>query len=410
MAKQAIKKGAGIVKKSSIAAFKEKHGMIYNNDNKAVLISNADKPMDWYYMPIAFQEATKLPGIPRGYVTSVIGHSNTGKTTLINHAIAAAQRQGDVPVIFDTENNFSFEYAVKMGLEAEPVYDDVEREVIDSETGDISYTTVKEIVNWEGNFLYYNNQKLAEQYGTFDYSTGKDTGKNRGEAVLEDIAKCIQELIQAQRNGEIDMGLFFVWDSVGSIGSYKEFKSLSSNNMWAAGALSVSFNKILNDLIPSSRKQSSKYTNSFMYINKVWMDNTTNPVGPATMRTKGGNAFRYATRLEILMGGMLTSGVKRLTATAKALNYCYGTETKIKVLKNHLDAPFNVTYEGRMVATDTGFLSPDVMDEYKKTHVSQILKELQKLAANKYEITEADLNYQIIEDDDKSYGNDGNEF
>lgn len=398
MAKQAVKKGDGIVQNSNpLLAFKEKKGMVYNGSSN--IVSNADKPMDWYYMPQAFQDVTKLPGIPKGYMTSVIGHSNTGKSTLINHAIVAAQRQGDVPVIFDTENSFSFEYAVKMGFEAKPVYDDVEVEVIDSETGEIVTKTVNQIVFWEGNFLYYNNTKLQECYGNFDYSSGKETTKNRGEAVLEDIARCMEELIRAQKDGELPCSLFFVWDSVGSIGCYKEFNSKSSNNMWAAGALSVAFNKIINNLIPSSRKVDSKYYNTMLYINKIWMDNTVNPVGPAVMRTKGGNAFKYATRLEILMGGQLTSGVKFLKATAKGVNYGYGTETKIKVLKNHLNAPHNVCYEGSIIAADRGFISVDNLEEYKKEHVSRILKELQNLADNRFEIAETDIDYTTVEDE-----------
>lgn len=401
MAKQAIKKGAGIVKKAGISAFKEKKGMVYtpSDNNELTIVSNADKPMEWLTMPEAFQDATKLPGIPIGYVTSIIGHSNTGKTTLLNHAMVSAQRQGYIPVYFDTENAFSFEYAVKMGLDATPVYGDVQVEDIDPETGDVSYHVENRIVNWEGNFLYYNTTKLAEQYGTFDYSTGKDTTKNRGEAVLEDIARCMQELIIAQRDGEIDQGLVFIWDSVGSIGCFKEYKSLSANNMWTAGALSVAFMKIVNDLIPSSRKVSSKYTNTFIYINKVWMDNTTSPT-QAIMRTKGGNAFKYATRLEILMGGQLTAGVKRLTATAKGLNYSYGTETKIKVLKNHLNAPHNVCYEGPLVATDTGFISVDSLEDYKKQHVSRILKELQNMADNKVSVNESDIKFEESEEED----------
>jgi hypothetical protein len=47
MAKQAIKKGAGIVKKSGISAFKEKKGMVYtpSDNNEVSIVSNADKPM-----------------------------------------------------------------------------------------------------------------------------------------------------------------------------------------------------------------------------------------------------------------------------------------------------------------------------------------------------------------------------
>ena len=61
-------------------------------------------------------------------VTTVVGHSNVGKSTLVNHALVAAQRKGRIPVIYDTENNFDFTYAMDMGFEAEPVYDDVEVE------------------------------------------------------------------------------------------------------------------------------------------------------------------------------------------------------------------------------------------------------------------------------------------
>ena len=157
--------------------------------------------------------------------------------------------------------------------------------------------------------------------------------------------------------------------------------------------------KVVNDLIPSSRKVSSKYTNTFIYINKVWMDNTTSPT-QAIMRPKGGNAFKYATRLEILMGGQLTAGVKRLTATAKGLNYSYGTETKIKVLKNHLNAPHNVCYEGPLVATDTGFISVDSLDEYKKNHVSRLLKELQEMAKDGVKVKESDIEFTETEDED----------
>ena len=108
MAKQAVKKGAGI-KKKGLAAFKEKTGLNTANNNVVTTTSNADKPQTWILMPKAFTEATRLPGIPENTVISVIGHSNVGKTTLVNHALVSAQRQGLIPVIIDTENSFSFQ-------------------------------------------------------------------------------------------------------------------------------------------------------------------------------------------------------------------------------------------------------------------------------------------------------------
>ena len=403
MAKQAIKKGT-MTKSAGLSAFKEKVGFNASSGTVNTTISNANKPQTWILMPKAYQEATKLPGIPENTVVSVIGHSNVGKSTLINHAIASAQAQGLIPVIIDTENSFSFQYAQNMGFKAEPIYGDVEVEDIDPETGEITTHMENQIVHWDGDFIYYNNRLLCERFGDIDYSKGTKTKLKRKIAVVEDVASAINELLDAQDNGEIEQGFLFVWDSVGSIGSYKEYNSGAGtgkigNPMWTAAAISAAFNLIVNDRIPSSKKVSSKYNNTFLYVNKVWMDAMTNPVGPAIMQTKGGKSMKYATRLEILLGGQLTSGTKRLTASSKGLNYSYGIETKIKVLKNHLDAPHNVCYESNMIASDMGFIAPDDLDTYKKEHIGAILKELNKLAEGKFEVTADDVVFNETEDE-----------
>ena len=403
MAKQVIKKGV-MTKKASLSAFKEKTGISSASAITNTSVSNANKAQTWILMPKAFQEATKLPGIPEGTVVSVIGHSNVGKSTLINHAIASAQKQGLIPVIIDTENSFSFQYAQNMGFKAEPIYGDVEVEDIDPETGEIKTHKENQIVYWDGDFIYYNNRLLCERFGDIDYSKGVKTKNKRKIAVVEDVASCINELLDAQDDGEIEQGFLFVWDSIGSIGSYKEYNSGAGtgkigNPMWTAAAISSAFNLIVNDRIPSSKKVSSKYNNTFLYVNKVWMDAMTNPVGPAIMQTKGGKSMKYATRLEILLGGQLTSGIKRLTASSKGVNYSYGIETKIKVLKNHLDAPHNVCYEGNMIASDMGFIAPDDLDAYKKEHIGDILKELNKLAEGKFEISASDIEFNETEDE-----------
>lgn len=402
--KQAIKKGAGI-RKGGLADYKVKVGLTTDNIEKQIAVSNANKEMEWILMPKSFQDATKLPGIPTCTVISVIGHSNTGKSTLINHAITSAQRQGIVPVIIDTENSFSFQYAQSMGFEATPVYGDIDIETVNEDTGEVTTHKETKIINWEGDFLYYNNTILCEQFGQWDYAKGVETKTKRKTAVIEDVAKCINTLLLAQEREELDVDFLFIWDSVGSIGSFKEYQAGKMGNaMWAAGAISQSFNNIVNDDIPSSRKMSSKHSNTFLYINKVWMDPMTNPVGPAIMQTKGGKSMKYATRLEILMGGQLTAGVKRETATAKGLTYAYGIETKIKVLKNHLDAPYNVTYEGKLIATDTGFIGLNELDKFKKEHISELLKKLNELGDGTVHISESDIKFGAVIEE--GYGND----
>lgn len=254
MVKQAIKKKEGIRK--SLSSFKEKLGLQVTQENQSTTVSNANKPQSWILMPKAFQEATKLPGIPEGTVIGCLGHSNVGKSTLMNHAIVSAQRQGLIPVIIDTENAFSFQYAMNMGFQAEPIYGDVEVEDVDAETGEITTHIENRIINWDGNFIYYNNRILCDRFGDIDYSKGVKTKTKRKIAVIEDVASCINELLDAQDEGEIEQGFLFVWDSVGSIGSYREFSAGGKigNPMWAAGAISAAFNLICNDRIPSSKK------------------------------------------------------------------------------------------------------------------------------------------------------------
>lgn len=399
--KQAIKKGTGIQKKG-LGSWKEKAGLNKSEGVVDVTISNASKPQTWILMPEAYKNCTGLPGLPENTVISVLGHSNVGKSTLINHAIASAQRQGLIPVIIDTENAFSFQYAMNMGFKAEPIYGDVEVEEVDPETGEFTVHTENQIVHWDGDFIYYNNKLLCERFGDIDYAKGTKTKTKRKTAVIEDVAACINELLDAQENGEIELGFLFVWDSIGSIASFKEISSGKiANPMWAAAAVSAAFNLIVNDRIPSSKKLSSKYNNTFLYINKVWLDPMSNPVGPAIMTPKCGKSMRYSTRLEIIMGGQLTAGTKRLTATSKGVNYSYGIETKIKIQKNHLDAPHNVCYEGKLVACDLGFIDMSELDKYKKEHVSSILKELNKrlIEQGNEAISEDEIEFTEVEEE-----------
>ncbi len=388
-----------IKKKPTISDFKAKMGLVASKES-----SNADKPMEWLDMPKAFKDALKIPGVPVSYVTTVIGHSNTGKSTLVNHAIVAAQRQGYVPVIYDTENNFDFKYAIDMGMEATPIYGDVEVEKINPDTGEVEIVTENGIVAYDGNFIYFNNAILAERYGKNDYSTGKETAKGRKIAVIEDIAYSINELLDAQDNGEIDAGFVFIWDSVGSISSFKSFNSKSSNAMWDAAAISVAFNGIVNDRIPRSRKVSSTYSNTMILVNKVWLDSMTNPVGPPSIQLKGGNSIFYASRLIILLGGQLKSSIKKLTAQSKGLSYNYAIQTKIKVMKNQLPNPYTVTYEGDIICTPHGMISTDkdIVDAYRKEHVGDILKQLNNISVNNNNnviVSESD-NIDFVESDE----------
>ena len=158
--KQAIKKKT--FSKPSIKELKEAMGFGTKASDEPIKMSelkmsSAEKSTEFIVLPSAFEDALKLPGIPKGYLTIATGWSNTGKSTIKNCLIAACQKEGIVPVIFETEGNFDWKYAIDCGVEAEPVY----RKVVDEETGEIT----EQIVDYEGSFYYLDSKTLAAKYG-----------------------------------------------------------------------------------------------------------------------------------------------------------------------------------------------------------------------------------------------------
>ena len=349
MAKQPIsKKEIKVVDKlASLKAFKEKNGL-----GNAV-----EKEASWIILPDAFQKVTKIPGIPCGYVSRVRGKSNTGKSTMKLEVIKAALAQGILPVVFELENNFAWKHAKSIGVSI--------TEEVDPDTGEVTYGPGED-------WLYYDTAKLYELYGKFDHEHGKWLTKpNRETYVIEDVAMCIKDLVRSQRNGEIPFDMVFIIDSIGVGDCYRAAVNNSSNNMWYAGAVSVAFNTIVNDLIPSSRNINSEYTNTMFFVQKTWTKTTATGLPSAV--SKGGESMDWAVRISIYLGGIESASVRALTATSGGKDYKYGTKTKITIEKNHVE---DITYSGEICCTHHGFWDPDKLDEYKKTYADEIKAKL----------------------------------
>ena len=376
--KQPIKKKE--FKRPSIASFKEKFNLNVTTNGDLVK-SAAEKPTSFIPLPQAFGDALKIPGIPQGYLSIVTGWSNTGKSTLKNCLIASCINHGILPIVYETEANFDFQYAIDCGMKATPVYGDVEVEDVDPETGEVSYHTETQIINYEGDFIYFDNRILADRYGDIDHSTGTRTKTKRKVAVIEDIAYSINEFLEFQDNGEISQPICFIWDSIGSIGSYKSYTSKKGNNMFDANAMSESFNSIINNRIPTSRKVSEPYTNTFFCVNKIWNDSMNSMGNVPSIELKGGKTMFYGARLIIHLGGIGKASTKKLEATAKGEKYQYGIITKVRVQKNQLPVPYNVTYSGEMACVHNGIINPSLIEEYKKTEIKGILAKLEELGA-----------------------------
>lgn len=400
MAKQAIKKKEVI--QTSAADIMSMIGMVPQNEQD-LSVSSADKPLDFIPMPKAFENAIKLPGFPMGYMSIITGWSNTGKSTLKNALIASCINNGILPVIYETENNFDFKYAINCGMKATPVFAPCEVEKVNPETGEVTIEVEEQIVNYAGEFIYMDTSILARQYGDIDHSTSKRTKTKRKIAVIEDIAYSINELLDLQDEGKINKPMCFIWDSVGSLPCYRSLTSRTGNNMFDAGALSSAFSTILNNRIPASRRIGEAYTNTFVCVNKIWNDSMNSMGGVPSIELKGGKSFFYSSRLIIHMGGVAKAATKKLTATAKGQTYSYGTTSKIKVTKNQLPTPWNITYEGEVSCVHCGLWCPEEIDAYKKLYSKDLLAQIEHASKGKLQdLNEDDMTF--TEEDENEFG------
>ena len=66
---------------------------------------------------ISLDIALGIGGLPRGRIIEVYGPESSGKTTVALHAIANAQRKGDICAFIDAEHALDPEYAKKLGVD-----------------------------------------------------------------------------------------------------------------------------------------------------------------------------------------------------------------------------------------------------------------------------------------------------
>lgn len=323
-----------------------------------------DKPLEWIKCDDALEEVTGLPGFPKGYVTLCRGYSNTGKSTALCRGIVNAQKMGILPIIIDTENNIGTERLELMGFD------------------------------WNGEYILIDNEYLLEHFG-------KVQDKNRNEAAIEDLAKCVYYFLDQQAIGNLPRELFFAIDSIGTLNCIKTINALekndSDNNQWNAGAYEKSFMSLLNNTIPNSRKSNKEYTNTIVAVQKIWYDAMNKVV-----KHKGGETFYFASRLIYNFGGIITHGTSRVVAESKNRKIAYGTESKINVAKNHVDGQLGgISMEGKIISTPHGFIIPSNIDAYKKKNILYF----RKLFGS--DINAEDIETDITEINDQS-DNDNN--
>jgi hypothetical protein len=281
----------------------------------------------------AFQEVTSVPGIPTGHIVLLRGHSDTGKTTALIEAAVNAQKAGILPVFIITEMKWNWEHATQMGLQIE--------EVVDEETG--------EILDYKGFFLYADRETIH---------------------TIEDVAAFVLDLLDEQKKGNLPYDLMFLWDSIGSVPCELSITSKKNNNEWNAGAMSTQFGNGVNQKITLSRKESSKYTNTLVCINKVWTAKPEMPMGQPKLMNKGGFAMWFDATFVVTFGNIANAGTNKIKAIKDGKQVEFAKRTNVQIDKNHING---ITTKGKIIMTPHGFIddTDKALKDYKDSHAKE---------------------------------------
>ncbi len=88
--------------------------------SKGVVMRGDSAPLEISAIPtgsIALDRAIGVGGIPRGRITEIVGKESSGKSTVLQHIIAEAQRMGEIAVIIDAEHSLDEKYATACGVD-----------------------------------------------------------------------------------------------------------------------------------------------------------------------------------------------------------------------------------------------------------------------------------------------------
>jgi hypothetical protein len=287
------------------------------------------KEQTWIPFSPAMQDALSIPGIAMGHINIVRGASNTGKTTTSIEAAVSAQKMGILPVLIITEMKHSWEHWRTMGFEM--------NEILDKDGN---------VVDYDGFFIYKDRGKLSS---------------------IEDVADFMVDILDEQAKGNLPYDLLFLWDSVGSIACRMSIDQGRNNPMWNAGAIATQFGNFINQRIILSRKEESKYTNTFLIINKTGVAPAEGPMARPRMTNKGGNTFYYDASLCITFGNITNSGTSKIKATKDKKDVEFALRTKVSCDKNHVNG---ITTKNTVISTVHGFIAddPKEVNKYKKDH------------------------------------------
>lgn len=280
-------------------------------------VKPADTPLkkDLYIeLDECLREVLGLPGIPLGHITQVFGKSDTGKTSILFHTAAQAQKQGVLVIMIITEGKVDWDRAESMGFDKS-----------------------KAIVNDSCEFL-------------------------------EDVFAFIDKITADVSSGDLPFDTMIFFDSVGNTLSREEViiaddgtYSKKPSMMKAAKVITENM-RGLSKKINNTRKISYPKAVGLFIINQAYTKPPSFPGAMPSLVPYGGDSIWYRASLVIR-----TARSKKLTAKKNGMDLGFGIVSKITVDKNHIS---NTTNSGLFVVTADAIIPNEkkAVADYKENH------------------------------------------
>lgn len=263
-------------------------------------------------------EILGMPGLPLGHITEIFGKSDTGKTSIMFHAAANAQKQGILPILIITEGKVSWDRAESMGFDK------------------ASFCIVREDLQY-----------------------------------LEDVYQFMGKVCADVGSGDLPYNTMIFWDSLGNTLSKKEVEVQKDGSierkstMMVAGKCNSEGLRVLSTQINNTRKISYPKTVGITILNTCYTKPPAFPGGMSSEVPYGGEAAWYKASLILK-----TKRRKKLTATKDGVKMGFGIVSSISVEKNHLT---NTSHSGEYVITGNAIIPNEKtsIDSYKDDHKEQ---------------------------------------
>lgn len=249
-------------------------------DDPEVLYTLGSQQKNFEAMPFGIPNVDDAlsGGIPTGRITEMFGAEASGKTTLMLHAVATAQKKGDLVYYVDAENSLDVSYAMRIGVDPKK--------------------------------LYISQPEYGEQ-------------------ALEVIRLICEQVAKYQEKSGLRQRALVVVDSVPALVPKTQFVSYQKSGVEGTSTM-ASRAQMLSDQIPKILQPLTHSKISLVFINQErdkigvsWGSPTTQP---------GGRALKFlaSLRIKVTRTGYVTQGGEKI-----------GINTTIIPVKSKMYWPFN---------------------------------------------------------------------